>query len=384
MQVFKTFLQICIKNLPSSIGYVVAFLALSLILANTSSTNSDMARFMAQKVDVAVVDEDGSDLSKALYDYVDGSQNMKKVDMSNENWRDELFYHNVQYILVLHKGFGSALEQGKAEGAITAYTNPDSNSSFIVRTEVNTYLSSVTYYLKAGYSVGDASEKAAKAAAITADTKVEVSGKAVEKPTALSYFFSYVPYMLICIMINTLGPMLLIWNRSEIKARTGVSALSLGKRNLAIIGAMAAFAGLIFLLFVVVSIGFFGNELFTQRGLYYSINALVYVLVCLSITYLVAQLSKKQAALSMWSNAIGLSTSFLCGVFVMRDLLPAGVVSFSKCLPTYWYINITEELKYFDGSLSSLYFKSIGVQLLFALAIYAVALVIIKSKQQKM
>ena len=105
--------------------------------------------------------------------------------------------------------------------------------------------------------------------------------------------------------------------------------------------------------------------------------------VCIAITFLVAQLSKRVSALSMWSNVIGLSTSFLCGVFVTRQLLPDKVVAFSKCLPTYWYINVTEELKYFSGTLSREAWISMGVQLLFAAAIFAVSLVIIKNRQQK-
>lgn len=383
MQVFKTFLKICVRNLPSSIGYVIAFLALSLLLSSTSSENSDMTKFMEQKVDVAIVDLDQSQLSQSLYDYVDSTQNIKEINMEDESWRDELFYHNVNYILVINKGFQDSFANGTYQDLITAYENPDSNSSFIVETEVTTYLTNMKYYLTAGYSNAEAADKATTAAGISATTKVEVSDQEVEKPTALSYFFSYMPYMMICIMINTLGPMLFIWNRPEIKARTSISGLSMTKRNLALVGAMAAFAGLLFGIFMAVAAIFFKGDFFSPRGFYYSINTFAYLLVCIAITYLIAQLSKKLTALSMWSNAIGLSTSFLCGVFVMRDLLPASVVTFSQVLPTYWYINITEELKYFDGSLSNLFYQSLGVQLLFALAIYGVALVIIRLRQQK-
>ena len=382
MQVYKTFLKISLKSIFSAFTYIIAFLTLS-ILSTQTGNKSDISSFVSEKMDVAVVDNDHTSTSKALYQYVAKKHHIKTVNMKDETWRDELFYRNVDYIVIIEKGFEENYNSSNSSGYMKSYTNPDSNTSFIIRSELETFLRNLNYYKTAGFSEKESIEKAQTVANIHATTEFKKNEKKIEQPTAMSYFFSFAPYVLLCILINTIGPMLMIWNRPEIKTRTEISSLSMSKRNLALIGAVATCAMVVFFIYLATCIGFFKEDFFSLRGFYYSINAFLYLLVCISATYLVAQLSHKLTALSMWSNGLGLSTSFLCGVFVIRDLLPDQVISFSKCLPTYWYINITEELKFFDGSLSKLAFQSAGMQLLFAIAIYAVALIIIKNRQQK-
>lgn len=382
MQVYKTFLKISLKSIFSAFAYIIAFLTLSMLITQTGN-KSDISSFVSEKMEVAVVDNDHTSTSKALYQYVAKKHHIKTVNMKDETWRDELFYRNVDYIVIIEKGFEENYNSSNSSEYMKSYTNPDSNTSFIIRSELETFLQNLNYYKTAGFSEKESIEKAQTVANIHVTTDFKKNEKKIEQPTAMSYFFSFAPYVLLCILINTIGPMLMIWNRPEIKTRTEISSLSMSKRNLALIGAVATCAMVVFFIYLATCIGFFKEDFFSLRGFYYSINAFLYLLVCISATYLVAQLSHKLNALSMWSNGLGLSTSFLCGVFVIRDLLPDQVISFSKCLPTYWYINITEELKFFDGSLSKLAFQSAGMQLLFAIAIYAVALIIIKNRQQK-
>ena len=382
MQVYKTFLKISLKSIISAFAYIAAFLALSMMITN-SGNKSDISSFVSEKMDVAIVDYDHSVTSKALYHFVDKKHNIKSIQMKDEAWRDELFYRNVDYILIIEKGFADHYDQKDAANYMKSYTNPDSNTSFIIRSEVETFLRNLNHYKTAGFNEKESIEKAQKVSVIHTQTDLVKNQKKIEKPTAMSYFFTFAPYVLLCILINTIGPMLMIWNRPEIKTRTEISSLSLGKRNLALICAVATCAMVVFVIYLGTCVQFFKGDFFTLRGLYYTINAFLCLLVCISATYLVAQLSHKLNSLSMWSNILGLSTSFLGGVFVIRELLPDQVVLFSKCIPTYWYINITEELKYFDGTLSKLAYQSAGMQLLFAFALYAIALIVIKNKQQR-
>lgn len=382
MQVYKTFLKISLKSITSAFAYIIVFLALSLIITKNGN-KSDISSFMAEKINVAIVDKDQTTTSKALSKFIGTKNTLHSLNMEKDEWRDELYYRNIDYILVIEKGFEQHLNQADLKRHIKSYKNPDSTSSFIIRSETETFIRNLNYYQNAGFSQDESLKKAAAIGKIRTQTDLVKGESTIEKPTAMSFFFTFAPYVLLCILINTVGPMLIIWNRKEIKKRTEISSLSLSKRNLALIGAVATFSSLVFIIYLITCMGFFKNDFFTLQGFYYAVNAFIYLLVCISATYLVAQLSSKLNSLSMWSNGLGLSTSFLCGVFVVRDLLPDHVVTFSKCLPTYWYINITEELKYFDGSLSRLAYQSAGMQLLFAIALYALALIIIKNKQQK-
>ncbi len=381
MQIYKIFLKLCFKNTGSSLFYFIAFVSLSLIMANTSTT-SEITSFTPSQIDVAVVDYDQSNLSQSIYSYLEDTQSMHDITFENEDWRDDLFYRNINYILIINRGFQENFTNDANDIYLTSYTNPSSNTAFIVENQVNTILTNISYYIESGYTYEDAISNAINTSSITASTSLLQSDVTIQSPGPMTYFFNYVPYMMICIVINTIGPMLFVWNKHDIKSRIFISSVSFSKRNLALTGAMLTYAGFLYFAFLTISAVIFTDDFFTIRGLYFSLNAFIYLLVCLSICYLVVQLSHKPSALTMWSNGIGLSTSFLCGLFVPRELLPDAVVHFSKCLPTAWYINITEELAYFQGSLSSFAYKSIFVQLLFALAIYIIALVVIKNKQQ--
>lgn len=382
MQVFKTFFKISLRFLPSTIVYIIIFGVLSMVLPNTVQSSSAQT-FKATKLKIAVIDNDNSTISQGLYDYLDDTHTIVDIGADEETWRDDLFYRNVIYILVINEGLEQNIESGNYENLITAYEDPASNSSYIVASQVNTYLNTVKGYVISDMSAGEAVKEATDTVAREAEVNYLNADTVQSKPTPGSFYFTYIPYIMLCMLINSLGPMLVIWNRPGIKARTAISSVSLTKRTGALIGAAGTFAVFLFGILIAFAAAMYRGEIFSIRGGLYLINAFVYLIVTLSITFLVSQLTKNINMLNIFSNVIGLSSAFLCGVFIQRSLLPDKVIAFSKCLPTYWYINVTEELRYFDGSLSNQAVISIGVQLLFAAAIFAISLAIIKIKEQR-
>lgn len=390
MQIYKTFLKMLIRNLPSGVLYLGIFIGIAIIVANNNQ-NNEISSFTSSKADVAVIDNDNSELSKSLADYIGSCHNIVSISENEDKWADELFYRTVDYILVINKGLQDGVTGKSYADMLESYSAPDSNTSYIVQSQAESYMQNVSACLDSGYSMDEACIKASEIAKIQVDVNIygadaADSGAASDAMPAvktISYFFTFFPYVILCLLINTLGSTLIVWNKPELKARTAVSGTSFAARNAGIVGAMLTFSCIIIMIFTVVCVVMYKDDFFTKATLYFGLNALCYMLVSISVTFLIAQLSKKLSALSIWSNIIGLSTSFLCGVFVTRDLLPDKVVAFSKCLPTYWYINVTEELKYYKGSLSSNSWISMGIQLLFAAAIMVISLVVIKSRQRK-
>lgn len=388
MQIYKTFLKMLIRNMPSGMLYLGIFISIAIVVANNNQ-NNDISSFTSSRADVAVIDNDNTELSEALKDYIGSCHNIVNISDDKEKWTDELFYRTVDYILVINKGFEDGVTGRSYADKLESYSAPDSNTSYIVQSQAESYMQNVCACLDSGYSMEESCKKAADIAQIQvnvtlsgADKNEDVSD-AMPAVNTISYFFTFFPYVILCLLINTLGSTLIVWNKPELKARTAVSGTSFAARNAGIVGAMFTFSCIIIMIFTVVCVVMYKDDFFTKATLYFGLNALCYMLVSLSVTFLIAQLSKKLSALSIWSNIIGLSTSFLCGVFVTRDLLPDKVVAFSKCLPTYWYINVTEELKYYNGSLSSNSWISMGIQLLFAAAIMVISLVVIKNRQSK-
>lgn len=379
MQIYKTFLKISLRSITSAIIYVVIFTILSFVLSNSQS-ESGITSFSAVKIPVAVVDRDNSDYSLDLCKYIGNTNKIVAIGSDEDTWPDELFFHTVEYIIVIEKGFGASLSSGDYANTITTYEAPGSNKSYLVKMQIDHYLNNVSLYLTAGYDSKDASAMAAKLSDISADITFPKDEK-IEKPTPMSFFFTFLPYIMICILINSLGPMLIIWNRREIKARTAISSMSVKSQNIGITAAVATYCAFVFAGFIILCSAMYKGELFSIRGLLYLLNALMYLTVCAGITFLIAQFTKKVELLSVWSNVIGLSTSFFCGVFVTRSILPNTLNKVSAILPTHWYINVSEELKYFDGTLTKGSWISMGIQLIFAIVFFALAFIVRKSRK---
>ena len=86
--------------------------------------------------------------------------------------------------------------------------------------------------------------------------------------------------------------------------------------------------------------------------------------------------------LSVFANIIGLGLSFISGVFVPQELLSESVLSVAKCFPTYWYVDIVNKIQETSGNLV-LHDISMGllIQLLYAVALFALSLVTTKYKK---
>ena len=78
MQVFKAFYKSLRRQITSVLLYVIAFAAISVIMANTMSENTDTL-FTAKRLTVAVFDHDNTDESRVLYNYLDRTQNLTSI-----------------------------------------------------------------------------------------------------------------------------------------------------------------------------------------------------------------------------------------------------------------------------------------------------------------
>ena len=77
--------------------------------------------------------------------------------------------------------------------------------------------------------------------------------------------------------------------------------------------------------------------------------------------------------------------SFLCGVFVPLDIMGKGVKTVAHFLPVYWYEisnNLLNNSAVLTQAQRQLLYRSYGIQLLFAAAIFCIALVVSKRARQ--
>ncbi len=379
MQVYKTFFKIAKKHLTSSIIFTGIFLVIIFMLSTTAK-EENASRFEADSVSIAVLDEDNSLLSQAICDYLDTRHEIISLrDYTDEALTDNLFYQRISYALTIPTGFEEKFLAGEGENSLLHSMRQDSASGVFVNRQVDAFLNSVETYLLGGYELADAIR-------ITAETlETAPAVKILSFDTTSSggndtmfYYFQYLSYALIMIFSNGLVPILIAFQKEDLRNRISCSATGEKKRRLQIGLGCITYSLIIWVFFLIVAILLFHPaNLFTISGLMCILNSFVYTLIMTAFTLVLGCFNLTDNALNLVANIVGLGMSFLCGVFVPQWLLGENVLAVGKFLPAYWYIKIINMISGWSGEAFSTeaFRRYLGIQCIFLVAIFSIYLV---------
>ena len=339
MQTFKTFFKIAKKNLPSCILYLGIYLVIMILMSFLAKDSND-SQFQSSSLDIGIIDCDDSKASHELTDYLDEIHTIVPLENDGEVIQDSLFYRKVSYVLTIPKGFEKELLDGKSKNLIQTSKRKDSASGYFLDEQVDQYLKTMRLYLCSGDTITDAAKH-------TAD-----SAKDIEKVTSLSFEKDCAP----------------------VSPTSKGLALSMG---------CALYCLAVWGFFIIIGRIVYGADMFSKNGLLCILNSFVFLLFTLALTLLVSTFSPNTNVLNMIANVVGLGMSFLCGIFVPQAILSDNLLQVSRFLPAYWYVRITNMFGSYSAEPFSMnfYWKAIGIQLLFFVAIFAIYLV--ANKQHK-
>ena len=381
MQVYKTFFKVAKNYTGGCIIYLTVFLILMICMSFLSSSDSEN-KFSASSVKFTVIDEDSSDASKALIDYLSEKHELVELDSyDNETLQDNLYYEQIRYILNIPKGYEKSLEKGEFDHLLSHSMRTDSAAGYFFNQDISSYINTLRLNLKGGYDLKEALDKTAKTieSAITEVETIEFEKTAKNENKNIFYFFQYFAYIAISVLIVGISPILISFHKEDLAARVACSSYSGVKQSLEIgLGCVTYAIGMWLFLMLCAVVVYGPAQAFSFHGLLCMANSFVYTIVIIAITLLVGSFNLGSASLSLVSNVLSLGTSFLCGVFVPLWMLSDKVVAFSKFLPGYWYIRSNNMISGFTGEAVSMntYWRNTGIQLLFAVAIFSVYLVV--------
>ena len=180
-----------------------------------------------------------------------------------------------------------------------------------------------------------------------------------------------------------MAPILVTLNSRDMKARTACSALPGRTRTLAMASGCLLYSLGIWLLFLLLGLVFYRKAMLQPYVGYAILNSLAFLLFTTALSLLISTFSPDDNVLNMLANIVGLSMSFLCGVFVPQSMLSGSVLAVGRFLPAYWYIRANNMLAGFGKEVFDLgfYWKCIGIQLLFAAAMFALTAVAAKQRR---
>ena len=384
MQVFKVFLKILSKRIATPIIYISVFLAISIIMATQSN---DITQYTDKKLDINVIDLDNSDASHSLIDFLSENHNVKEIEYDHDKILDDIYYQNTDYVLTINKDYSQKLEQGETEGLLSNYQIPGSYASSLAESQIDRYILSMKSYITGGFTLDEALSKAQK----ISQNKTEVIQESFSNESEFSnennnfrYFFQYLPYIFMAIIISSLVPILLTLNKKEIRARTNASCLSSSKQTIQTGLGAVIYAFVIWLIFMIIALTLSSSGLFSKEGMLAALNSLIFIIVALSIAMFISALSPSPKATDMIANTVSLSMSFLCGVFVPMEFLSNSILNAAHFLPAYWFIRANNMLAGVSGEIfeTGKFFSFLGIELLFAVALFSLAMLIANTKRK--
>ena len=377
MQVFKLFFKIAKTKWIATL----IFLGIFLLILTFTDVGQGATEFSSSKMALTVYDHDNTSASRQLCDYLKKNNEIVDIEDDKDKLIDALYITSTNYVIDINEGFEEKLAKGETDGLFTTRYLHDSYTNKLADSTLNTYVGTVKAYLAGGMSLDNALTAAEEALSVKTEVKMETFSDNKNASKSAS-FFNYLPYALLSIIVSVLCPVIIAMNKKEVGFRTKCSSIklsSISKQTIAASGILVAFLWVFLMV-----LGVFKNGGMYSGNMWYAVlNSVSFTLVSVAIALLFAELGIDDNVQAFATQAVGLGMAFLCGMFVPMEMLSSGVLAVGKFLPAYWYVKANDMI----CGLSSDPFKSstvlmcIGIQTLFAAAIFAVSLIIKKQKK---
>lgn len=341
MQVFKAFFRVLRKNLTTAVIFMTVFLVIAVAM---SKNTKDTPLKLENEQIVSVFDEDDSPESRRFAELLDERFKVKEIANDRDVITDMLYYEDIEYALVINKGFGEKLANGETSELFSSYDMHRSYSAVVVEQFLEDYAGTVKAYTASGIPVEKAMDSARTDLLTETEVKFEVfTEEDPDFPTSFAAYFRYMPYILISAILSALCPVLMIMNRKEIRFRTNCSSFPQNSYNIQLFAGGAVFVIAVWAVFMIAGIFMYGG-IFQGKAWLAVLNSLVFALISTALAVLIASLITTQNVLTLLVQAFGLGMSFLCGIFVPQSMLGGGVLAVGRFLPAYWYVRLNDML----------------------------------------
>lgn len=377
MQVFKAFFKVLRTKLPTAMIYVSIFLIISIIMTDTSASEN---KFEASRLRVCVFDEDGTEASRALTEYIGKNHDLVKIEDSEDEILDALYYGRAGYVLTIKEGYEEKLTQGDTEELFTNYHVHDSYDAVLLSDQLDEYVTTVSAYIAGGAELSEALRSADEALSLETQVTLETFKENADTDDSgfegkVSSYFIFLPYILLSVMVAVLCPVLMTMNRKEIRYRTNSSCVKSSSHTMQILAGSAVFIIAIWLVFMIAG-AVFGGGVYSGRGWIAVLSSFIFNLIAADIAILVSSFDMSDNAVNIINQVLGLGMSFLCGVFVPLSMLGDGVISAARFLPAYWYVRINNMLAGAEAFDSSKLMVYLAIEAAFAVSLAVFTLLV--------
>lgn len=378
MTIFRGFMKLAKNRFVSIVTYIVVFFVIGSVMINNADSGEKV--FKASKIDVVVLDEDKSEASKKIKDYILKGQNETTLKhRDTEHINDALRFGVAEFVLFIPKNFEADIKSGKLD-TLTYMQAEQSAAGYLMSSKLDMLMNNINIYREAGFDSDDALDHALEAVA-QSDAEIEFSKKVKDSSnqTFILYAFNFLSYVMTVSIAVIIGTTLKDLRQKEVIMRMEVSALTFFSRQFQILLGFFTVGFAIFLIFTV-PLGFMtrGMEGFHHYPVYMA-NGFIFLLVCLAFAYLLSEFTTQDSIISMVSNMVGLALAFTSGIFVPQSIISSTVINLSKIGPVYWYAHANKCIQ--NNSFDGQFYLSLAIEGLYIIALVVTGMIVSKIKR---
>lgn len=396
MSTFRSALRVAWRHPVYLVSYLAILSLMSVLVGRLVADQAAAApsSYEPVRASVAVVDEDGSDLSRALASWAGGRFELVETNGAQEV-QDALARSLVDCVLVLPQGFGQELLDAARTGDdlpnVQATYGADVQTGVLAAQEASQWVSLAgsAAVLEPDAGARAVGELATQAMGQRADVATLTNADAGDARTAAgaTTYFNFSAYPIMSSVVVTVGLVLSVFSESEVRRRQGCAPVSPARLDASLLGGCLVLALGAWAWTSVLGLAVFADELSDVPAANLAlllVAQLAISLTPLSLAFTLSRLGLREQGLNAAGNIGGMVLTFLGGAWVPLSLMSEEVRTVAHFVPTYWVSDAVTTLLGASALTASDLARvgtDIGVATLFAVAIAALGLALSRARR---
>lgn len=397
MSTFRAALRVALAHPLYLVVYTVfvslmgAFIALSM----GTSTPDAATTYEPYPATVAIVDRDGSDVSRAFVEHMASRYDLADVADDPAELQDGVATGRVDCVFVVPSGFGRDLVEAARGGrelpAVEEAYGVSTQASALAGVEAQRWASLAG---SAAAMHADADQAAvALLANDAAESRAQVkirskNAQAWGVADQLGQYLRFGTYAVTSSVIVCVGMVLTAMSDPDLRRRLEAGPQASRSRALATLAACTVLTLAVSAVSAAVGLVALWGPVSTlpawQVALAFAAN-LAFATVPLAIAFLCTQLGAREQILNAVGNVLGMVMSFMGGAWVPLSIMGAGVVAAAHLVPTFWTndaITTVLDAASPTPAVMGAYLTGVGVTLLFAVAFASAGLALARTRSR--
>ncbi len=399
MQLYKNFFKLVKANKISVMiaSIIMVVYAVAMIFAAPGMVDKSEDTAAEKSVDyknlvVMFHDNDNSELSKGVRTLIEKYGSVEDTSASDERINDILYFSISDFYIEVPEHFQEKIDAGEEVSLEYQSHSQVSGKTFSFVNDIDSFVNIYRSYRTMGMNDKASVEKALEMT-ISEVTFGVVTEKKEARHTNANEYAAYMILMYFCFIAlwflgMSIASVIISANKKEVSMRIDASPVKPTEKTWSQMAGLITCAVFIVAVYTIFCFLYAGSsDMMSKYGWAVILNLITTTFYISGFTLMVSCFRLSAGTLSLICNSVGLSMSFLCGIFVPFYFLSSGVQTFAHFLPFFWSAKVFNTIYSGSGmnytfSIGSI-FSAFGVQILFGLAFILISVVIKKVQQGK-